>query len=773
MDLVRVSLSVLVGQLPWLVLWLFVAVALIYGERRLARSLPRGGRRSIHGAGWGVGVALGLWFAFGTLWLCDDAYISFRYARNFADGHGLVFNVGEWVEGYTNFLWTLILGIAGRAGGDIPLVGLLGNLASFVVALIFVAAAVRRMAPSPVVLPFAAVALAASRPFYTFASSGLETMPAAMWVAVGIWASALHRGPFLSGLAFTLAALTRPDHVLIYGCMGLAFVAEDWLHHKGEPWFERLQWRRAFAYAAPFVLLYVPYFLWRWHAYGDFFPNTYYAKSGGETYYRQGIVYLGHFFWTSGAFAWLPILALALWGRSRARSETRMRLFALLALPLFGHYVVKVGGDFMEHRFFLSLLPIAAVALETGLRWRFAERGAARSIGWMVAGGLAFAAAVVPVRILEPWQKRWHLADESSFYRVKSIFPLEIASGYMDKGLRLRRALTDAGVTPPISGDSIGLLGYYSGLPIVDAFGLVNRRVAHKPIEKRGRPGHEKFATLEELIEEGAVVETRGNPWGPFGNLAEGRVGAVSFHLLRWDPHWAAELRKLPGARIPDPLSHLERLAKGASGGEPLGTVSFYRSFLGEEGRSALAKLEGKVREGLRDDSGGDRIQLLRLAEELLPAGDPELAAVISNLAARWDFEGAVGDLEFEGSAFGKGPVKGAVKGQSPVAGFQGSQFLNSMHGGDRSRGAVRFPVFELQGQPIHLLVGGGRNCNKVYVGLEVEGEIVSRVCGKNDEVLRPATLSTEGHEGKRGRLVAVDGATGGWGHILVDDVIF
>src|SRR4051812_8768436 len=41
----------------------------------------------------------------------DDAYISFRYARNFAHGDGLVYNLGERVEGYTNFLWTVILGL--------------------------------------------------------------------------------------------------------------------------------------------------------------------------------------------------------------------------------------------------------------------------------------------------------------------------------------------------------------------------------------------------------------------------------------------------------------------------------------------------------------------------------------------------------------------------------------------------------------------------------------------------------------------------------------
>ena len=47
-------------------------------------------------------------------WTCDDAYISFRYAKNFVDGNGLVFNLDPNeapVEGYTNFSWTMWLAI--------------------------------------------------------------------------------------------------------------------------------------------------------------------------------------------------------------------------------------------------------------------------------------------------------------------------------------------------------------------------------------------------------------------------------------------------------------------------------------------------------------------------------------------------------------------------------------------------------------------------------------------------------------------------------------
>src|SRR5690606_38133881 len=51
-------------------------------------------------------------------WLSDDAFISFRYAQNLVEGHGLVYNPGERVEGYTNFLWTVLAAGVIAFGGD-------------------------------------------------------------------------------------------------------------------------------------------------------------------------------------------------------------------------------------------------------------------------------------------------------------------------------------------------------------------------------------------------------------------------------------------------------------------------------------------------------------------------------------------------------------------------------------------------------------------------------------------------------------------------------
>ena len=73
-------------------------------------------------------LAFGLFRAAHLSWVCDDSFISFRYARNLVEGSGLVFNPGERVEGYTNFLWTVALAAAMKAGlaDPIPVASALG-----------------------------------------------------------------------------------------------------------------------------------------------------------------------------------------------------------------------------------------------------------------------------------------------------------------------------------------------------------------------------------------------------------------------------------------------------------------------------------------------------------------------------------------------------------------------------------------------------------------------------------------------------------------------
>ena len=64
---------------------------------------------------WGSALLAGAGLVFATnravriAWLADDSFVSFRYAWNLVRGHGLVYNAGERVEGYSNLLWTLLM----------------------------------------------------------------------------------------------------------------------------------------------------------------------------------------------------------------------------------------------------------------------------------------------------------------------------------------------------------------------------------------------------------------------------------------------------------------------------------------------------------------------------------------------------------------------------------------------------------------------------------------------------------------------------------------
>ncbi len=914
-EIVRAAEEAIRGSLPLLAGLILGALTLLLAERVLAGRLSLPVKRVLHATALLLALGGGLAFAWKIRWLCDDAFISFRYARNFARGDGLVFNPGEWVEGYTNFLWTFVLGLLAKVRVSIPHAGLFGNLAAYVLAIVFVALVVRKTSPKPGIVPFAALALAGSRPFFTFASSGLETMPAAMLVAVGMWAS-LRRNTFWAGLAFVAAALTRPDHLLLYGCMGLALVAEDLIHHEERPFWRRLDLRRYFAYGAPLVLFYIPYFLWRWHAYGDFYPNTYYAKSGDLAYYQQGIVYLAHFLATSGAVVWLPLFILALGGRPRNRAETRLRIFAFLSVVIFGRYVVKVGGDFMEHRFFISLLPIVAATTEIAVRYRLREIAPPLRAGLGGAAALAVALAVLPVHVLKPFEKRWNLAEENTFYPLKSVFPLQSGSSYAELGQRVHNLFVARGLKPRLAIDCIGLVGWYADVPIVDAYGLANRRIAHKPIEKRGRPGHEKRGTIEDLVAEGAVVDL-GNPWGePFKDKTRANVDGNTFHFIRWDAELVKALRSARSTTLPDPARDISLLAR-TSRQEILEGLAFYQVFLerhpdrekllgelrgklgeiadferglpqgavlrggglrveaskrqpGATGKSLLTslpdvgdgtgalemdlgvvtqpelrfalggrlkadvrvelvvdgsvlrrarpRLEKKlapeawrieevrgrratlrildedkasgagivvdgihwpgntpndIRARLRGNTPGNAVELYRAARKELPEFDPDVVAFASRFALHHAFDDRFPEgTAATGTAFSKEPALGSVSSQEPVDGFLGRGMVNSFHGGDGAKGRLVLPEIPLDGQPIHVLVGGGKDCQKTFVGLEVDGRVVARACGKNDEILRPAELSTSAHAGKRGRVVLVDDSTGGWGHVLADDVL-
>ena len=109
-------------------------------------------------------------------WVCDDAFVSFRYADHLAHGQGLVWNIGERVEGFTNLLWTLLLAVAAHFDGDLVLVSEFLGVASLVGLAGLMWRFTRETDESGTAPPLALLATVFLPDFLTWTTGGLETM---------------------------------------------------------------------------------------------------------------------------------------------------------------------------------------------------------------------------------------------------------------------------------------------------------------------------------------------------------------------------------------------------------------------------------------------------------------------------------------------------------------------------------------------------------------------------------------------------------------------
>jgi fructan beta-fructosidase len=141
------------------------------------------------------------------------------------------------------------------------------------------------------------------------------------------------------------------------------------------------------------------------------------------------------------------------------------------------------------------------------------------------------------------------------------------------------------------------------------------------------------------------------------------------------------------------------------------------------------------------------------------------------------DFEAAdYGDWTVEGEAFGTAPAKGTLPGQMHVSGFEGERLVNSFLGGDKSTGKLTSPEFTIQRDYLKFLIGGGGHPGKTCMNLLIDGQVVLSAAGPNlqpggSEFLNWENWDVKPYRGKTAVLQIVDAASGGWGHINVDQI--
>ena len=424
-------------------------------------------------------------------WVQDDAYVSFRYARNLVRGEGLVYNVGDRVEGYTNFLWTMIAAVPLARGVADPLPFMHAVSAGLWVASFatLLALGVGLWRAGVDAAPLAALPLAVHWSFNLWFVSGMETplvtfLPIAAVAALVIdprrhgWSLALAS---LCGAALTM---TRPDGavVLLALAAGSALLDGAWL-------LRTRPGRRAVAGALlPLLLVLLPYEAWRIGYYGSLFPNTYYAKAAYLSFWRRGFYYLR----TYASIYWLwPFLPLPVIGMGVAPPGAARRF--LVAATLSGAatvlYVGRVGGDFMEWRFLTPASGVVYPAIVIGAavaarQWR-GDRA-----GWL---GGALAAALLTAVTLQA-------TDGAQSRMIEDQETIPLLRRYTDPGRfdwRTAATLFDE-VLPRdahIATTSAGLIPFFCDRPCLDLHGLTDAVIGRQLVtpDNRGRLGHEHW----------------------------------------------------------------------------------------------------------------------------------------------------------------------------------------------------------------------------------------------------------------------------------------
>lgn len=390
----------------------------------------------------------------------DDAYISLRYVTQWLAGNGLVYNIGEQVEGYSNFSWVVLLGVSGALGLDLVVSAQLLGLGFSIATLVLVHRFAQQRLQLPLLSP---LLLALSVPIAAWSTAGLES-PLVMFLVfagVALFQREEERGRGWSSSVFWgLLALTRPEG-LVFG--GTALV---WRIARLRRTRQRPQ-RDDVVRLAVFATFVLPFLVWRLAYYGRPLPNTVYAKSTGfnlRTFLEGGHYVHASFEILGGAFVVGLLVLVAITARHR-HPFVPFFSFSVAAYLL---VVVVAGGDWMPaQRFVANVLPLLVVVMHAGALElvRLLSLVLPGPVAWSpLILHLAFVVTIaLSFRFVEPGIPDDHRRSE----------PYPWVSHLQDH--------VDAGDTIAVL--DAGLVAHELPLDvrIIDMVGLTNSHIAHRP----------------------------------------------------------------------------------------------------------------------------------------------------------------------------------------------------------------------------------------------------------------------------------------------------
>jgi hypothetical protein len=299
--------------------------------------------------------------------LFDDAMVSMRYARNLADGHGLLWNPGQTpVEGYTNLLWTLwmaVLHLLPVPEAKISLLVMLTSAALLLLNLVVVKRIADVMVPGVPAVAITAVILTGSfYPLIFWSLRGMEVGLLTLLISYGVLLALrlqaqFARADFVRLVATMVASLLTRMDALVPVVILATFVALTVAKER----------RRSTAVVliVAIVATIMAVTAFRLTYYGDALPNTYYLKVTGVALSTRVSVGLRAFGLLLIVHLFAPVIVAGA-AIVVARRQANRAAVALLAALVLGQcaYSVSVGGDAWElYSFANRYISVVAPAL--------------------------------------------------------------------------------------------------------------------------------------------------------------------------------------------------------------------------------------------------------------------------------------------------------------------------------------------------------------------------------------------------------------------------
>lgn len=469
----------------------------------------------------------------------DDAFISFRYARNLVEGAGLVYNLGEYVEGFTNLLWTLLVAAGIALGFDAVVVSQWLEIIAGSAVLVATFAYARTIMHyrRPWLAALTAVLVIAMPSFGYWTTAGLGEPLFVLLVTATLVSEATGRLGWMTALAFA-ATMMRPEG----GLTAAIVFGFHWWRARDRGW-------PTLRYPLTYALGLAALTAFRLAYYGSPLPNTFYAKVGGIPI-EAGVQYLRRFLLEG---SW-PLVLLAI---PALTHDPRTRPAGALIVGT-GAYAVIVGGDvFPFGRFLVPALPVLSGLAVYGASLLYNRRawlGVVGAFGGVAALACALFGGVTQFRLDALWApSQWpRNVTLSKHWQINQ----KLLRGGMAGARRMSTIAAMRGSPPLVASGAIGALGYYSRVPILDIFGLVDAVIARDrrppPPGALLMPGHQR-SNPEYILERNPDIILFPKDLPPHSHPASmDLVARPEFHhRYAWDPSVPGYRRRPDGVPLP------------------------------------------------------------------------------------------------------------------------------------------------------------------------------------------------------------------------------